>query len=94
MQQTSGLLRQVELTLFSLIQTASVGNDALAGLECCFLAGVDAVAASLALFTFSADLLGLEETQKLQQAGLNFLESPSLLPRLTSAPFLTVSTSC
>ena len=55
------------------------------------LAGVEAVGATLALLSFADGALSNEDNARVRQAGLRLLMSPVLLSRLTSAPFLTVS---
>ena len=55
------------------------------------VAGVEAIGATLALLSFADGSLSNEDNERVRQAGLQLLMSPVLLSRLTSAPFLTVS---
>ena len=54
------------------------------------MAGVEAIGASLALSGFADGSLSREEIHRIQDVGLSILMSPVLLPRLMSAPVLTV----
>jgi len=52
---------------------------------------MEAIGATLALLSFADGSLSNEDNARVREAGLRLLMSPVLLSRLTSAPFLMVS---